>query len=110
MSVSVLLIVGFGIFLGFFIQTLIGFAGALIALPILLLAIGLQDAIAYISIFYLYSSTYLIAQKWKNIDKKINLKISTATILGVFLGIWVLAHGKPIFLKKAFHILSMTMR
>jgi uncharacterized membrane protein YfcA len=104
MSVSILLIVGFGIFLGFFIQTLIGFAGALIALPILLLAIGLQDAIAYISIFYLYSSVYLIAQEWKYIDRKIILKLSIATILVVLLGIWVLAHGKPIFLKKALGI------
>lgn len=101
MSVTILLIVGLGIFLGFFIQTLIGFAGALIALPILLLAVGLQDAIAYISIFYFYSSIYFIKKEWKNIDKRIILKLSIATILGVLLGIWVLAHGKPIFLKKA---------
>jgi hypothetical protein len=34
MSLLILLVVGLGIFMGFFIQTLIGFAGALIALPI----------------------------------------------------------------------------
>jgi hypothetical protein len=101
MSVVILLIVGLGIFTGFFIQTLIGFAGALIALPILLLVLGLQDAIAYISIFYFFSSVYLIAQEWKYINKKIILKLAIATILGVGLGIWVLAHGKPLFLKKA---------
>lgn len=104
MSVSIILVVGLGIFLGFFIQTLIGFAGALIALPILLLAVGLQEAIAYISIFYLYSSGYLIAQEWRNIDRKIIIKLSIATIIGVLLGIWVLAHGKPVFLKKALGI------
>lgn len=101
MSLTVILVIGLGIFLGFFIQTLIGFAGALVALPILLIVLGLQDAIAYISIFYLFSSAYLIAQEWKNIDKKIILKLTIATVLGVVLGIWVLAHGKPIFLKKA---------
>lgn len=101
MSEVVLWVVGLGIFLGFFIQTLIGFAGALVALPILLLVIGLQDAIAYISIFYFYSSAYLIAQEWKNIDKRIIIKLSIATIIGVGLGVWVLAHGKPIILKKA---------
>lgn len=101
MSVVILLIVGLGIFTGFFIQTLIGFAGALIALPILLLVLGLQDAIAYISIFYFFSSVYLIAQEWKYINRKIILKLAIATILGVGLGIWVLAHGKPLFLKKA---------
>lgn len=101
MSVVILLIVGLRIFTGFFIQTLIGFAGALIALPILLLVLGLQDAIAYISIFYFFSSVYLIAQEWKYINRKIILKLAIATILGVGLGIWVLAHGKPLFLKKA---------
>ena len=101
MSLVILLIVGMGIFTGFFIQTLIGFAGALIALPILLLVLGLQDAIAYISIFYFFSSVYLIAQEWKYIDRRIILKLAIATILGVGIGIWVLAHGKPLFLKKA---------
>jgi hypothetical protein len=100
MSLVVLLVVGLGIFLGFFIQTLVGFAGALIALPILLLVLGLQDAIAYISIFYLFSSVYLIAQEWKYINRKIILKLAVATILGVALGIWVLSQGKPLFLKK----------
>jgi hypothetical protein len=101
MSVVILLVVGLGIFMGFFIQTLIGFAGALIALPILLLVLGLQDAIAYISIFYFFSSVYLISQEWKYIDKRIILKLAIATILGVGLGIWVLAYGKPLFLKSA---------
>jgi len=101
MSVTILLVVGLGIFLGFFIRTLIGFAGALIALPVLLLAVGLKDAIAYISIFYFYSSIYFIKKEWKNIDKRIILKLSIATVLGVLLGVWVLAHGKPVFLKKA---------
>lgn len=100
MSLVILLVVGLGIFMGFFIQTVIGFAGALIALPILLLVLGLKDAIAYISIFYFFSSVYLIAQEWKYIDRKIIYKLALATILGVGLGIWVLAHGKPMFLKK----------
>ena len=104
MTFTVLLVLGLGIFLGFFIQTLIGFAGALIALPILLLVLGLQDAIAYISIFYFFSSVYLIAQEWKHIDRKIILKLAIATVLGVGLGIWVLAHGKPLILKKALGI------
>ncbi len=104
MSVSILLVVGLGILLGFFFQTVTGFAGALIALPILLLVLGLHDAIAYISIFYFYSSVYFIAQERKNIDRRIILKLSIATILGVGLGIWVLTHGKPIFLKKALGI------
>ncbi len=94
------LILGLGIFLGFFIQTVIGFAGALIALPILLITMSLQDAIAYLALFYLYSSIILISKEWKNIDKPVILKLIIATIFGVSLGIWVLQYGKPIVLKK----------
>jgi uncharacterized membrane protein YfcA len=100
MQIDVLLIVTLGIFLGFFIQTVVGFAGALIALPILLICITLPDAIAYISIFYFFSSTYLVAKEWNNMNKKLILKLGFASVIGVAAGIWVLNHGKPLFLKK----------
>lgn len=100
MSIEFFLILGLGVFLGFFIQTVIGFAGALIALPILLIRMSLQDAIAYLALFYLYSSIILVSKEWKNIDKKVIVKLIIATIFGVSLGIWVLQYGKPIVLKK----------
>jgi len=100
MEIDVLLVIILGIFLGFFIQTIIGFAGALIALPILLIGIEFLDAIAYISIFYLFSSIYLVIKEWKNMNKKIILKLALASIIGMGVGIWVLNHGKPVFLKN----------
>ncbi|WP_347921785.1 sulfite exporter TauE/SafE family protein [Pontimicrobium sp. SW4] len=104
MELQVLFIICLGVFLGFFIQTIIGFAGALVALPILLLVIGLPDAIAYISIFYLCSSIYLISKEWENIDRKIIIRLAIASIFGIALGIWVLSHGKPLYLKKGLGI------
>tara|TARA_R110002073_G_scaffold336489_1_gene533971 strand:+ start:5833 stop:6552 length:720 start_codon:yes stop_codon:yes gene_type:complete len=104
MGIEVYIVICLGIFAGFFIQTVIGFAGALISLPILLLTVGLHDAMAYISIFYMYSSVLLISKEWKNINKKIIIKLIIGTVLGVGIGVWVLSHGKPLFLKKALGI------
>ncbi len=100
MSVEFFIILGLGIFLGFFIQTVIGFAGALIALPILLITMSLKDAIAYLALFYLYSSVILVSKEWKSINRKVVLKLILATIFGVSLGILVLQYGKPTVLKK----------
>ena len=104
MDIALLLLLIIGIFTGFYIQTTIGFAGSLIALPILLFGMELSDAIAYISIFYMFSSILLITKELKNIDKNIILKLTTATVLGIVLGILVLTFSKPIFLKKALGI------
>ena len=100
MQIDILLLICLGIFLGFFIQTIIGFAGALVALPILLLAITLPDAIAYISLFYFLSSIYLVKKEWINIDKKLIVKIAITSTIGITVGIWVLNFGKPLLLKK----------
>jgi len=100
MDIELFVILTIGIFVGFYVQTVIGFAGSLMALPILLFGMQLPDAIAYISIFYLFSSAFLITKEWKNIDKKMILKLAIASVIGVILGIIVLTFSKPIILKK----------
>lgn len=97
---ATLIITALGIFLGFFIHTMIGFAGALIALPILLTVMNLPDAIATISIFYLLSSLYLVYKEWYNIDKSILQRLLLISILGIGIGVYVLTFSKPVFLKK----------
>jgi hypothetical protein len=101
MEVTIILILTLGIFVGFYVQTVVGFAGSLMALPILLLGMDLPNAIAYISIFYLFSSAFLITKEWDNIDKTIILKLAITSVIGVILGIVVLTFSKPIVLKKA---------
>lgn len=100
MDIELLIILAIAIFCGFFVQTLVGFAGSLIALPILLLGLQLPDAIAYISIFYLFSSTFMVFMEWKNIDRKTIFGLTLASIIGVVLGIVVLTYTKPIVLQK----------
>ncbi len=100
MSIEIFSILALGIFVGFYVQTVVGFAGSLMALPILLLKMELPDAIAYISIFYLLSSIFLITKEWQNIDRKLILQLALASIIGVIMGIVVLTFAKPIVLKK----------
>lgn len=100
METTTLIVVIIGIFCGFFVQTVIGFAGALVAIPILLLVIGLTDAISYVTLFYGFASIYLVAKEWKDINKKIVISIIISSVIGVVAGTWVLTFGDPQFLKK----------
>lgn len=96
-----LLLLIIGIFVGFFIQTIIGFAGALIALPFLLLVMPLPSAIAYLSIFYFVSTPYYVFKEWENIDKGLLKNLAISSLVGVIAGIVLLIYAKPILLKKA---------
>ena len=101
MEITTLLIIIIGIFLGFFIQTIVGFGGTLVSLPILLIVLEIPDAIAYISLFYFISSTVLISKEWVHIQKKIIIKLAFMSIIGVGVGILILIYAKPIFLKRS---------
>jgi uncharacterized membrane protein YfcA len=98
-ELHVLIILSIAIFCGFFVQTLVGFAGSLVALPILLFAVKLPDAIAFVSIFYLFSSSYMVYKEWNNIDKSAILRLTFASLIGVTLGIIVLTYSKPVVLQ-----------
>ncbi|WP_199736783.1 MULTISPECIES: sulfite exporter TauE/SafE family protein [unclassified Flavobacterium] len=98
---NTLLLLTIGIFTGFFIQTMIGFGGALIALPFLLLVMPLSEAVSYLSIFYLVSSPIYVYKEWEHIDKSLLKKIAFSSFFGVLTGIVVLVYGKPLILKQA---------
>ncbi len=104
MEVYVLITLAIAIFCGFFVQSLVGFAGSLVALPILLFAVKLPDAIAYVSVFYLFSSAYMVYKEWCNIDRATILRLILASLIGVVLGIAVLAYSKPVVLQTGLGI------
>ena len=104
MAPELLILLGTAIFCGFFVQTVVGFAGSLIALPILLIGLKLPDAIAYISVFYFFSSSFLVYKEWRDIDRNVILRLGWASVIGVIIGIVVLAHSKPLLLKRALGI------
>jgi len=98
---TMLLLLITGISLGFFIQTITGFAGALVSLPFLLFVMPLSDAIAYLSIFYSISTPIYVYKEWGNIDKSLLKKLALPSFIGLFIGIVVLVYGQPLILKKA---------
>jgi uncharacterized membrane protein YfcA len=98
---TMLLLLTLGIFTGFFIQTIIGFAGALIALPFLLFVMPLSEAVCYISIFYFISTPIYVYKEWKDINKELVKKLALSSLIGIVAGIIVLTYGKPLILKKA---------
>jgi len=108
METGLFVTLAIGVFVGFYVQTVIGFGGSLVALPLLLFGMELPDAISYLSIFYFFSSVFLIAKEGRNIDMKLVLKLALASVVGVVLGILVLAFSKPIVLKKALGFFILT--
>ena len=96
-----LLLLIIGIFLGFFIQTISGFAGALVALPFLLCVMPLTQAVCYISIFYSIASPIYFYKEWKNMHKVLLKKLAVTSLIGILIGSIVLIYGQPTILKKA---------
>ena len=103
MNVMIVLLT-IGIFAGFFVQTITGFAGALIALPFLLFVMPLPDAIGYLSIFYMISTPFHVYKEWQYIDKLLLKKLALSSFFGLLIGIIVLSYGQPIILKKGLGI------
>ncbi len=99
-----LLILIIGVGFGFYVQSVVGFAAALVSLPIILNVLNIQESVALLSIFFLIFSIILISKNWKIIDKKTILEMSIGIIAGLFLGIYILKFGSPIILKKALGI------
>jgi len=96
-----LLLLTIGISTGFFVQTVTGFAGALVALPFLLFVMPLHEAIAYLSIFYFISTPIHVYKEWNYIDKSLLKKLALSSFFGLIIGIIVLTYGQPLILKKA---------
>lgn len=99
-----IIILSAGIFLGYFVQTIVGFAASLIAFPILLHIYNIQEASAIMGILYVLFSIVLVVKNWKEIDKNIIKEVTPGLIVGMVIGVYLLKFGNPIVLKKALGI------
>lgn len=89
-----------GIFLGFFVQTIIGFGAQLITFPIHLTAIDFYKSNAIITFFFLLFSIIVVYKTWKDADKKIISELSISSIIGLIIGVYLLKYTSPLILKK----------
>jgi len=96
-----LLVLIIGVGLGFYVQAVLGFAASLVALPIILNVLNIQESVALMSIFFFIFSVTLTWKNWRLIDRHTILELSLGIIAGLLLGIYVLKFGSPIILKKA---------
>jgi len=102
-----ILIANIAIFTGFFVQSTVGFAAGLIAIPILLFLFDFQAAIAYMSIFLLGFSLIMGPKSWKTVNKKVFVHMGIASIIGLILGIQLLKVIQPYYLEKVLGIFTL---
>ncbi|MFO8235041.1 MAG: sulfite exporter TauE/SafE family protein [Bacteroidales bacterium] len=100
MGILNLLVAGIGIGVGFYVQTVAGFAASLFAIPVLLNVLPMQESIALMSVFLLLFSIILVYKNWISIDKKTVFELSIGITIGLSAGILILKTGNPLILKK----------
>ena len=93
------------IFLGFLLQSIVGFAASLISFPILLFIMDLKQASALMAILYVFFSLYYVIKNWKEINKSIVAELSIGIIIGMIIGVMLLKYANPFLLKKILGLL-----
>jgi len=91
-----------GIFVGFLVQSIFGFAASIFAFPLILLVKNFAAAHAILSIFYLIFSAILLPKNWRDVDFSIFKKLFFGTFFGFLCGAQILLNFDPFFLKKFF--------
>ncbi|MCB0359187.1 MAG: sulfite exporter TauE/SafE family protein, partial [Bdellovibrionales bacterium] len=91
-------------FVAFAVQTTLGFAAGLVGLPILLLALPIATAVAFLSIFNLCFSLFQLRRARSLIRGETYRVLAPGTILGVITGACVLSFAEPDVLKPALGI------
>lgn len=100
MDISTLLIISAAIALGFFVQSVTGFAAGIVALPLLLFVLPLQPSVALLAIYMLLFGIILIVKYWRDVDKKIVGYMTIGVIPGLIIGVYLLANIDTEILKK----------
>lgn len=103
MSAAILIAISFS--LGFFVESIIGFGGGLIAYSILGFFLDFKEMI--LSGFYIgtISSAYIFCTDHKSFDKKVFKSAIPLAIIGTILGVFLFAKLSPQILSLVFGIL-----
>jgi uncharacterized protein len=95
------IVIAVGVLLGFYVQAIIGFAAALIALPIIVNVLGIQESVALLSVFFFLYSLILIIRHRNVMSLGVIKEMALGIIIGLFIGIIALKYGSPVILIKA---------
>lgn len=86
------------IVLAFFGESIFGFGGGLIAIPLLSLILGVRDAVTFVLIFQLFMGL-LIWKSYKHIDWKSAKPMTVSIIIGTIIGTFLLSYASIAFLQ-----------
>ena len=95
----VLILSVFIITLAFFGESLFGFGGGLISIPLLSFVLGVKDAVTLALIFQLLMGL-LIFQNYKNTDWKVAFPMTVGLIIGGTIGTFTLSLLSNVFLER----------
>lgn len=79
------------IFAAAFVRSALGFGDAVVAMPLLALAIGLKTATPLVAFVGPTLSILILAKSWRSGDMKAATRLIAASLLGIPLGVYVLA-------------------
>lgn len=96
METTILIV--FIITIAFFGESIFGFGGGLIAIPLLSLIIGVKDAVILMLIFQLLMGL-LIWKSYKQIDWKLSHPMTISIVVGTIIGTFLLSKSSGVFLQ-----------
>ncbi len=102
---SVMLIVMGILFLSTFIRSALGFGDALIAMPLLTIAVGLQVATPLTAMAATTIAITILLRSWKKVDLKAAWRLVLTTWIGIPIGIYFLKAAPDLIVKSLLGIL-----
>lgn len=75
------------VFLTNIIQMITGFAGTMLAMPVSMILIGVDEAKAILNILGLLASIWIVLKNFRYVNKKEFLKITSIMLIGIFAGV-----------------------
>ena len=100
MSISLLIATSFSI--GFFVESIVGFGGGLIAYAILGFFIGLKEMVIAGLYIGTFSSLYIIYTDYKSLDKRTFLKALPLSLIGTIIGVLIFSRLSVEYLYLGF--------
>lgn len=107
MDIGILILVA-GVFLGFFAQTIVGFAASMVAFPFLLSQYNLKEATAFMAFYYVLFSIVLVYKNYKDVDKTVFKSIAPFATAGFLAGFFILKSVNPFWLEKCLGVIVLT--
>jgi uncharacterized membrane protein YfcA len=95
-TVSLIILI---VVVAFFAQSIFGFGGGLISIPLLSLLVSVQEAVTLVLIFQV-SMGILIVKTYKDTSWKVVVPVTAGLLVGTFIGTFFLAAVSDAFLRR----------